>query len=364
MDGCRGVFKPTIEKRFATAPWAQFVHALGITPTKNNILSRRVIQGAATEYDVTLQVDGEVICHVVNLLAKDMSLEWQEAASQGIYYTSIGTIMWEDATTEGNAAQSGKITYQTAPEKVLDSHHKIFVDYRHWNQDPDTMLARYRLALDLGTSDMALVWPDPATTSISERLAKYVGAVDKLMRQRFGVGKKEGPFIVSQSWQRDADRVRRRAAGGGNSDELLRDARNKIVPQSSPPTDDGRDDHWPEDKRGVVQWEVIPGPVDWLKYWLSGKSSFKLVYNNGNRPSSNGAADVAESALTETLLSYENEKAGTWKHNLFLSYREVTKVLTRGYVLAVPPVNSSTVYILPLDSSASLWHQQDLRVLV
>lgn len=41
------------------------------------------------EYNVSLEVDGEVICHIINLLAVNVNHRWQQKASEGIYNTNM-----------------------------------------------------------------------------------------------------------------------------------------------------------------------------------------------------------------------------------------------------------------------------------
>jgi hypothetical protein len=73
MKKINEIFKP-VGNNFAHAPWAHLLHALGITPDTSHILEKqKVLLIASTceeNYQLPMQVDGEVLCHNVNLFWK------------------------------------------------------------------------------------------------------------------------------------------------------------------------------------------------------------------------------------------------------------------------------------------------------
>lgn len=332
LKSCKGAFQPRGRCR-ATATWAQFLYGLGITPNKN-VVSRKFVQVREGD-SIALGVDGEVVCHVVNLLGNMSQDGGQVLASTlgGRHWTSIGGIAWnqEDDT------KAFSLSYEPCSEDQLAGRHKFFPSWR--GGDPDDVMARYSLSLELGTE---LVWPPPSTPLHEriERLFEYSKLLDDTPA-------KSKPVFLTGRWVEGSERIYRRACGGEHVDEVVENVRANLDPESP----------------------GFDAAVEELRICFQPQRSHTLSYYNARQLVAVASAPEGilwimsskfPSALVDTLLAYGNEPEGSWKYALYLSRKQIIDLFRRGKDYHL--VYNTDAIIVPLDSTAALWHGKSLRL--
>lgn len=199
----------------ATARWAQLVHALGITPDMN-IVDKSALE-PGDEQNIRLKVDGQVVCHIVNILQSVDEYPDRPWAETG-FDTEVGSFSWDHLTSKYRELQ-----YQPLGEEKMAQMHPYFPRFqqrRSGSTNADELWMRYELALsDVGISDTTFAWPDPKTT-ITERLEKRTKFINDLKSLEF----QQRPMFIAQKWKFDADRILCRAIDAGRVDKLLQDA--------------------------------------------------------------------------------------------------------------------------------------------
>ncbi|XXH05489.1 hypothetical protein Hte_011919 [Hypoxylon texense] len=335
LDSCKGAFRPRGRCR-ATAAWAQFLYGLGITP-ETGVVSRKFVRLREGD-SIALEVDGEAVCHAVNLLdpgnmcyrVGDLSLV---AKSYGSHSTSIGNITWGIDLETKNLS----LSYVPCSEDQLRRHHKFFPS---WPQkDPVDLMARYSLSLELGTSHTELVWPPPSTPLRDRIEFQY----NKLLGE---IPAKNRPVFLTGRWVEGGERIYRRAFGGEQVDEVFANVCAKLDPDSS--------------------WFDVA--VEMLRKGLKSPPPHVLYYREkgiGGDPSSpwgdptRSASGDVRSALANTLRAYGDEPEGSWKHALYLCRDRIPHMLwqERSYI-----VDDEEAIIVPLDSTAALWHGKSLQL--
>ncbi|KAI6083561.1 hypothetical protein F4821DRAFT_191172 [Hypoxylon rubiginosum] len=343
LKSCKGAFHPQGQCK-ATARWAQFLHGLGITPDKN-IVSRRLVQ-VKERGSIMLEIDGEVVCHVVNLLGSpERDLLSSIAKSRGHHRTSIGNIRWD--STEGAIS----LSYIPGSEYEL-SRPRIFFDAKP-GEDPDDIIARYYLALELGTSYTELVWPPP-TTPLPERIKKLSEnhallqySLSKELRSDEwsedssdknphdsckGISAKNKPVFFAAKWLEHSERIYRRALGGERVLDFFKDVCANLDPRC-----------W--DKHEL--WCALSSPPHHL-----------LCYYDDISPKQSHLLTSGEvSSLDCTLLAYGNEPEGSWKHTLSLCREQIPNMVRQEYNYVVM---RGCAIIIPLDSTTALWQAKGL----
>lgn len=390
MMECHGAFRP-VGKCLATAPWALLLHGLGITPKKNNILSRKVIHTTPRDIEIMLEVEGEVICHMINLLSLP-NKAWQPASSAfGLfkiqtspprtmardpvprntsgfsarhvvcvsemtlrYETSIGDFVWEESSPKDS--RIGGLSYSPSSDDEMNSPHHIFPDllHRHSRADSDTLLAKYCLVLEFGTSNMSMVWPDPSTTSLTERFERLCELEKALVRER-------EPMFLTETWKIGAERIVRRAAGGEQAPEFLKSALQCLAQHK-----EGADrshgcegQHW-----GVKDEEALDELYSCAANYLQDMLpvSLTLQYHPDyyeSIPQPDAAAILAEATLNSTLEEFKaQEGSGSWRDDLCRCKDMVITILEDNRIC----VPRATTFILPLDRTTALWKQKSVQL--
>lgn len=349
---CNGSFRPE-GKCLATASWAQLLHGLGITPEKD-IISRRAIQGTPGDGQLTLEVEGEVICHVINLLTLDK--RWK-SYSGAKYETSIGDFVWQETSHEGDC--TGLLaSYSPLSEDEMNSPHRLFPNLRPAGDDSDTLLAKYRLALDLGTSDKSLLWPDPSPGLLADRFQKLRMLSDNLHRTR-------KPLFLSKAWKFGAERIVRRAAGGQHVADFLKDALQSLeqhkegADRSSPDPWSGRLYWSEEDEKDLEQ--LYARAAGYIENIL--QESFSLQYAKEldvlqpfSPPKPDAAVELAFDAFDLALEKFNGQ--GSWRHELYQSKDMVLNILADKETL----VQRASIMIVPLDSTTALWKEKSVQL--
>jgi hypothetical protein len=225
MLGCDAFFQPS-GKFTSQAPWAHFVHALGINPDlKLQVLTRmppRVESTGPRNYRVRMDIDGEVLCHIVNLFREDkIPLHNHKIIKKddlkGFCVTSFGTIRWD----AGPDAPSPPFT--PGPEEARNST-RVSLGPLARLVAADNLMTMYQDIVfeRFGVSDRDLAWPEADTTPLLNR-------IDKLQENLAKVQKREKPLLLTHRGLEDASRIRRRATTkGGLDDSFLKDVLRNI----------------------------------------------------------------------------------------------------------------------------------------
>lgn len=149
----RGILRPEM-KCEATADWAKLLYSLGISPRKT-IVSRTLRTPLTIENhkaDITLELDGKVICHIINLYGKPAptrTVTVEGLRRNAEWLTILGAFgLVQDAPK----TQILGVTYRPASEEALRAIKEPFSKLPGvpGPQDTDSLLPMYELALDLG----------------------------------------------------------------------------------------------------------------------------------------------------------------------------------------------------------------------
>lgn len=333
MRNCKGAFRPVGES-MATAAWTHFLHGLGITP-EHKVVARRPFEGPANA-EITLEVDGQVIAHVINLLELEnayVTPRHRDGASKGQPNKPSGNGLYQTQIRDIKFTHNAESHIANLTFRPMNGGNKVHHFFGLKTQDPDIVMVRYDLAVkDLGVSDASLAWP-PAGTHIPERLRVLLEIRKKVQGSIIPVNQR--PVFVTESWHKGAERIRHRAVGGDNAHVLLADAFDNV-----------QGDEGPDCVLAVLKsWILEPYPLD---------------YGDWDKSMDTGPAVEAESAIRQTLQSYGKEPLGSWKHDLSL-YRE--RLYDLGGAKDVGDrfdMSKDVIRILSIDSATKLWQRREL----
>jgi hypothetical protein len=205
----------------ATADWARLLYGLGIGP-KTGIVSKALRTPRTTENhmsDIALELDGEVMCHIVNLYETDPptnGVTVKELRSATKWSTQLGSFRLLEGS---NSSQIRAIEYRPGSERSLAAVKRPFWpisgDIGLLNpQHLDRLLTMYELALDLGTSDTNIAWPDKGC-SFTTRTKAVEPALDSLWDAN---ERTPTMTLITASWLEEPDSILRRLATNGRTD--------------------------------------------------------------------------------------------------------------------------------------------------
>jgi len=192
MEEKDGIFCPQSPCR-VTEGWAVFLYALGIEPDTNasyrergktfneKVVSFVPLQSGVTLSSVSLQIPGEVFCHVINLFGEpEDHLARHHGRFLGSASTEFGHFSWnhhDEGTinvqfTQNDDESIGRTRMPFGPLSDLIDKDSII-----------SIISRYQLALfdPIGCSDGTMAWPD-ATSPLPVRLAALRTNIERLQR--------------------------------------------------------------------------------------------------------------------------------------------------------------------------------------
>jgi hypothetical protein len=310
----------------ANASWAHFLHALGIVPGKDIVDWKPLQEGwrRTNEDRIEMEVDGEVICHIINLY-REAKFVWGRprlfTRVEGTASLSFGELTFTD---------KAHVHFSPGILETIDSVRMPFGSVGA-KMEPTLLMAAYYNAIQLGTSKPELVWPD-ATRPLAERAEKLVSNLKK-------VEETTEPLLLTCSWFDEASRIMRRIfTNGGKDRTFLKDVFANI--------DKDTDYGWDEEDKDYVK-------EDAERYFMFEKDHFQIglieVGGVRSRPWSHGKG---KTFVLRTLEAYSKERPGSWKHTLStLSTDLVSQVLRRG----LSGKFNSNVRVLDFQSGESFW---------
>jgi hypothetical protein len=311
-----GFFKPSgsCESTFA---WAHLLYALDIRPGRG-VLAWRVPTDGINPADfgqISLDIDGQALCHIVNLYREYTSSapnELSRASPGSVCRLPFGTLsIHKDESKFIVSFQSGTPEELCAPRVPFSCSVQRY-PVKHLRFEQEVVVAKYYNAIHHGVSDTRAVLPNP-TCSLIERTRGLADSVRFL-----GQGRWDNPYLLTLSWLEEASRIKRRVSTNGGEDSSLID--DIITALAKMPDVVKR-------LREVCSWDS----GNW-EYWVKDilkekfmftKDQFHLVWTRGLKSKSlTGVAveriirEELPAVLVQVLAQFKTEPAGTWRHIL------------------------------------------------
>lgn len=342
LQQTNGVLKPR-GNCTAGSPWGYLLHALAINPG-DGILTWKPASKARWDMlhgELAMDVRGTSFCHLINLykvtdpIKEEIIVEGrpQERSSCRL---SFGWLAW---TSTDAAHMIASFEPDTIPK--LNGRKKPF-----GNIGPmlgEAFWTSYEAALEHGISDPQMMWPNPNTTPLSERLQCLVTNIERLMDGR--------ALLLTQAWLEQASRIKIRAmTNGGKDDTFLKDSYKTLAQHP-------RRARLSESRHSDLQKALE-------KCFSAEGSRFKLIYAGNASTASETSmrrgfmSDFFLSPLTlleDTLESYSADDPVSWKGQLYASKSLVIAVAQVDPVI----MHAEQIHLLTFAPEDPLW---DARV--
>ncbi|OIW30797.1 hypothetical protein CONLIGDRAFT_630720 [Coniochaeta ligniaria NRRL 30616] len=385
----RGILRPEGQCQ-ATAHWAKLLYSLGITPTKG-LVTRRLNTPDSVEnhkVEVDLELDGEIVCHIINLYGKPPSTRARTVTIEGLtrdaeWSTVLGGFgLVQDARKHNILG----VTYRPANDQSLKEVKLPFAGFSdRWGpSDVDQLLLMYELALSLGTSDSTMAWPDKAST-LTVRTEAVLPTLKNLSIRPLDLSARgrgaPDLTLITASWIEEPDRILRRVTrNGGADDSFLADVLRKV--DNEPLRDHIKAElrertHWvfcSEDQATSSSPPTSPGPLSPVSSNESFTDSqsyfYAFEFSSTHEDISPNYRDtswesVLSSIIREVLRGYGEKDVGQWKKTLHNNLEAVCDYILWYDVLTgrrSVHVDSQRVCLLELDRSSHLWSAAGLQL--
>jgi hypothetical protein len=312
-----GFFKPSgsCESTFA---WAHLLYALDIRPGRGVLAWRVPTDGIdpADSGQIPLDIDGQALCHIVNLYREYTSSapnELSRASSGSVCRLPFGTLSThKDESKFIVSFQSGTPEELCAP-RVPFSCSVWLHPAEHLRFEQEVVVARYYNAIHHGVSDTRAVLPNP-TCSLIERTRGLVQSVRFL-----GQGGWDNPYLLTLSWLKEASRIKRRVSTNGGEDSSLIDDIITALAKMPDVVKRLGDISSSED-----EWKYLVKDVLKKKFMFT-KDQFHLIWIGRRPPPSNSLTELVvrsiigkelPAVLVQVLTQFKTTPAGTWRHIL------------------------------------------------
>lgn len=359
----QGILRPKGECK-ATAAWAKLLYGLGITPNDGIVTRTLGISSpeANRNADIRLELSGETICHIINLYGKPGDsarvISKPNEAKKETWPTDLGDFRM---AKNNNSGQLVGVTYRGASDSALSLRKRPFLSSSKGIETVhlDNVMPMYELALNLGTSDFTLAWPErslPLPTRMNAVLATF---------ERLNSEKPTASFVlVTRLWLEEPGRILCRAAlSGGTDDSFLRDILGK-VDKKTVPLGWRNDDEFEQFKARFEDYIrgkfCDPGFTYTFRhrhYDFSFGPSPKAYYTSTDRALLN--------IMRTVLKEYGREGVGSWKETLHLNAAAVCDLIlwhheeTRDRESII---DVDCICPLELDRSTVLWTMTGLHL--
>jgi hypothetical protein len=290
-----------------------------------------------------MEVDGAVLCHVMNLYS--MSLDPNpyarrspepvpDYADEKLCKFLFGTLAWEKTNGQIHAHFDPGLEIELNGEKTPFGAVGLMLE----KAEPNTWMATYFTALMHGVSDPDLQLPE-ATASIKERIEKYLYCFRELTLDR------SKPRVITPSWFEEAARVRRRILTQGGEDQSFFTDICEVI-----------DKHWrladePNRSRSSAR-EVMKRRVRELFLFEEETFTFWVAAPSRKLSFSLAPHDLARAVLN----GYEHEPPGSWKHELYTMKEDVIKVFKTSNRVTM----NSNIWLIQFTSGCPLWNERIL----
>ncbi|KIW50174.1 hypothetical protein PV05_11788 [Exophiala xenobiotica] len=324
----------------ATAPWAHFLCALNIRPGMG--ITQWKPAGQALRLDngsprLHLEVDGEVLCHVINFYildtysAGELISRYDVGPVQAITCKlQFGTLRFlKTESTDSNPISEVKAEFEAGTFADLASRREPFaVPNETARFEGGTVYAHYQNALNHGVSNTQAKFPPNA--SLTTRLAALLANAN--------IGRaatRSEPLLLTHDWLHEANRIRRRVLSQGGQDTSFLDDLVSAV-----------------DGHGFKYLD--PASVkDSLRSQIALEGNFFLyAYYARHGPWASRDVEKPIDVALPVLNRYEREPQGTWKYTLFTVKSSVIKLLKMKANIAC----SEYVRVLNFDRDSKLWN--------
>jgi len=385
----------------ATAPWAQLLHSLVITP-KTNILNEkeRILdrQLAHTVYSedngpqLLMEVEGEVICHLVNLFS--IGRVWPQRClrqdNPDASETTFGKFQW-------SLSKKGiTVSYTPGSEGQLRSLHEPFPHLRSSYRAPTflekgNVLRTYDLAIHGGITDTSMVWPDRAKP-LSKRLEKLFSNLNEIDHFKFSRAENT-EALATPEWLQEFGRILRRATADGGSNreffdaivdrmrhnastiakEQVRAERLELLKwqrqflRSAGESDEKVEQSLESESEIEIDEEsvkrLIHDGIRWLESegFMFEREPFEFYYYSGESPGFGRRIpneDLIRNCITEVCEGYKTEPSGSWKHSLSENATAIVSLIMMERSYFVHPQFT----FVRFDQNSPLWSKDLVRL--
>lgn len=291
------------------ACWAYFLFALGVHPGKG-VTAWRPSNGFINTQNghVEMEIEGPVLCHIINLFSTTLDPDpWARYGDEQLPNRRqtmhcnfpFGELAW---TTHGTQLYA---YFSPGSEEDLKSAKQPFGGNGEFIH-PGTFMASYWNALHHGVSDQDYQLADPKT-ALPERMARLITCWKKLRRRC----QDKQTLLVSYDWFENAARVKRRVLAQGGEDYSFYDDICAAI--------DTRPDIDPRRKERMK--------LETRNSFLLGDEGFTFSIPGAVSHSESHEEPYLEDLIEQTLLTYEHQPVGSWKHGLYDMRHEVLKIL-------------------------------------
>ncbi|KAL9617182.1 MAG: hypothetical protein Q9160_007986 [Pyrenula sp. 1 TL-2023] len=218
-----GHFRPT-GSCLASFAWAHLLFALDIRPGRG-VLSwglPKKSNDAASTGQINLKIDGQVLCHVVNIYRLYTTKYMEQRLSSTSIFPQVFEMPFGKLSVSKNDSQF-VATFESGTSEELSSARVPF-SYHCWlisgtclKFDQEVVIARYFNTIHHGVSDSNAMLPD-ASRSLKERIQALLRAYKRLLSSNFS-----DPYLLTESWLKEASRIKRRVTTDGGYDNSLAD---------------------------------------------------------------------------------------------------------------------------------------------
>lgn len=377
-----GYFQPTgrCESSFA---WAQLLFALNIRP-KGGVLAWRLPPreiDPAVSSDISLEVDGEVMCHIINLyrLYNDGAPQDFSRDILGHCCFPFGRLSLDQSGNKFVATFVPGTNDDLSSQRVPFSYYEPFLAGTHLRFEEETLVANYFNAIHHQISDSAAIRDLPDPKDPMKKRAKYFvwsmemlrskhecdDSCEKLCIKRYNpdhvcVDSCENlcfrrgeidwsrPKLVTRTWVEEASRIKRRVTTNGGEDKGLVDyiiASLHDRPDFARKVEDYvralyNESDW-EPSVGEQLRELSMFSGDQVRIYWSGRSISE---------SDDYVLSLAMAELPSIIESLAEKPRGSWLHELSDMVPEVLEMFrTTGSLQNVP------VIVLELGPDHDLW---------
>ena len=358
-----GYFKPSgvCQSSFA---WAHLLYALDVRPG-GGVLAWRLPpnnQNPADTRQVSLDIDGQVLCHIVNLyrvyhepapssFSRDLPLPIFLGATQecdgysiscDFPFGIISTRMEQDRLI---ARFMPGTPQELSTARVPFTYQTLALQGTNLSLDPEALVASYYNTLYYGISDTSISLPSPLSP-LKERARALNYGLECLRKSRFG----GCSYLLTHQWLEYASRIKRRATTNGGEDQSLT---TEIVQQlaNTPTAAQQFEMLFPDD----AEWRAGGWQGDasvWLRgQCMSSKERFELSWTLvAQSPRIDRMDLIFLQHLANILTQFQQLPQGDWKRDLSNMTAELTRLLDKAH-----SIENASAVVLELTADSNLW---------
>lgn len=422
-----GRFRPE-KSCTAHAEWAQFVNALGIRPNlepEQNVLSWKSPPPKSdrpTSHDQSLEIDGEVLCHIVNLFNEEQLTLGRPkpivpVGEQDSVRTTFARIAWDSAGDPTSAR------FQLEEDETISADRLPFGSVGRLMREGD-LIGNYFKCLywtDDGCSDSRFSWPDPqkplyeriqdlhlnllmiqensqrnlynnylssmryarqyrdgtSNRTFEEYLEKeeferfsYVEGAKRLaqlysQRQRWDVGQ-QVPVLITSKWLGHANRIWRRATSQTGSDRRFLD--DILSTLDTSPELQRRRARYSNPRNFDEEIEDAKKQVR-SACMFDGDAGFELNLLMPSFAPERMSSPPSHRPLTpwktvgEVLERYKDEKNDQWKQDLYVARSEILWLMKRKKDIICDAHRVRYLHFRPDDLESPLWKEKGCQLI-